>query len=132
MAVGLALVQYGREEAAEGMVEQMTRELVGAAALVPSVLPAAWIGAALRQGRSAGFGERPRKLAGKDARRLPAVWVHVLGLPLSPELALSTWLALQDPRPAVWRHVCAGPRLLRHLQQRRHPKAAALCGVRCA
>ncbi|PRW45196.1 26S proteasome non-ATPase regulatory subunit 1-like protein A-like [Chlorella sorokiniana] len=27
VAVGLALVQYGREEAAEGMVEQMTREL---------------------------------------------------------------------------------------------------------
>lgn len=32
VAVGLALVQYGREEAAEGMVEQMTRELVRPAA----------------------------------------------------------------------------------------------------
>jgi 26S proteasome regulatory subunit N2 len=28
VAVGLALVQYGREEAAEGMLEQMARELV--------------------------------------------------------------------------------------------------------
>ena len=28
MAVGLALVQYGREEGAEGMIEQMTQELV--------------------------------------------------------------------------------------------------------
>ena len=28
VAVGLALVQYGREEGAEGMIEQMTRELV--------------------------------------------------------------------------------------------------------
>jgi 26S proteasome regulatory subunit N2 len=27
VAVGLALVQYGREEAAEGMLEQMAREL---------------------------------------------------------------------------------------------------------
>ena len=29
VAVGLALVQYGREEGAEVLIEQMTRELVG-------------------------------------------------------------------------------------------------------
>ena len=41
MAVGLALVQYGREEAAEGMVEQMTRELVRPAAAPAAPAPAA-------------------------------------------------------------------------------------------
>lgn len=32
VAVGLALVQYGREEAAETMIEQMTGELVSGCA----------------------------------------------------------------------------------------------------
>jgi hypothetical protein len=39
VAVGLALVHYGREEAAEGMIEQMTRELVSGTWLWHDVMP---------------------------------------------------------------------------------------------
>ena len=65
-------------------------------------------------------------------RSLLALAVLHLHLPLGDRTLQHNGAPFAGPHPAVRRHVCAGPGLLRHLQQRRHPEAAALCGVRWA
>ena len=158
VAVSLALIQYGREEEAEGMIEQMTSELVGGSCC--SSLPGLrvvimlwsgcvhavimlWSGGAVARLPLCTLSSTPQPYRGS-----PLISGLSLLLAQGPILLLGcrAWLCqaavarqaynrfcppppAPGPHPALRRHVCHRPGLLRHLQQRGHPEAAALCCV---